>query len=151
MPRRDPERIDLGAIKTDRTGHAVPQGASFQAALHDDRECRDRYRLDRAFLATLPMKVNLARGLCRAWLVGSLLWIIYWSWRYYKYCHHDFSEYFLCYFGGGPSTYYTNERFYTELLEFVIGTPVLVFLLGAVALCVGRWIAKGFRPSDVGW
>ena len=106
------------------------------------------YRLDRAFLAALPVKINHARGLRRAWLVGSLFWIIYWSWRYCRYCHHDFPEYFLCYVGGGPSTYYTTERFYTELPEFVIGAPVLIFLLGAVALWIGRWVANGFRPAE---
>jgi hypothetical protein len=33
MPRRNPEDIDLGAIKTgvpDRAGHAVPQGAALK-------------------------------------------------------------------------------------------------------------------------
>jgi hypothetical protein len=41
-------------------GHAVPQGVSPQAALHDDRECRDRHRLDRAILAAIaPAKPPL--------------------------------------------------------------------------------------------
>jgi hypothetical protein len=33
-------------------------------------------------------------------------------------------------------------------LEFAIATPILAFLLGAMALWIGRWIAKGFRPSE---
>jgi hypothetical protein len=50
MPRRNSEDVDLDAIKADlefliERGHAVPQGASAQAALHDDRERRDRHRL----------------------------------------------------------------------------------------------------------
>jgi hypothetical protein len=61
MPRRNPEDIDLGAIKADlefliRAGRAVPQGASPQAALHVGRECRHRHRVDRDFLAALPLK-----------------------------------------------------------------------------------------------
>jgi hypothetical protein len=60
MPRRNPEDIDLGAIKADlefliEQVNAVPQGASPQAALHDARERCDRHRLDRAFLAALPL------------------------------------------------------------------------------------------------
>jgi hypothetical protein len=104
--------------------------------------------LDRAFLAALTVKINLVRGLRRAWLIGSLLWIIYWSWHYYDACLRDSSEYFWCYFNGISPTYYTHEHFFTELLEFAIGTPVLVFILGAVALWIGRWVAKGFRPSE---
>jgi hypothetical protein len=43
MPRRNPEDIDLGAIKADLEFliERVPQGASPEAALHDGRECRD--------------------------------------------------------------------------------------------------------------
>ena len=41
-------------------GHAVPRGASPQAALHDDWECRDRHRLDRVVLAALSLsRANL--------------------------------------------------------------------------------------------
>jgi hypothetical protein len=63
MPRRNPEDIDLGAIKDrpgipDRTGLTVPQGASLQAALHDGRECWDCHRLDRAILAALPLTTS---------------------------------------------------------------------------------------------
>jgi hypothetical protein len=60
IPRRNPEDIDLGAIKADlefliERVMRFPQGASPQAALHDGRECRDRHCLDRAFLAALPL------------------------------------------------------------------------------------------------
>jgi hypothetical protein len=60
MPRRNPEDIDLGAIKADlefliERGCAVPQGASPEARLYDDRKCRDRHCLDRAILAALPV------------------------------------------------------------------------------------------------
>jgi hypothetical protein len=38
--------------------------------------------------------------------------------------------------------------FYTELPEFVIGALVLIFLIGAVALWIGRSVANGFRPAE---
>ena len=57
--RPNPERIDLGAIKADlefliRAGRAVPQGAGPQTALHDDRKCRLRHRMDGAFPTRSP-------------------------------------------------------------------------------------------------
>jgi hypothetical protein len=62
MPRRNPEDIDLGAIKTDleflhRSSHAAPdpQGASPQTALRQGRECWDRHRVDRTVLAALSL------------------------------------------------------------------------------------------------
>ena len=59
VPRRNPEDMDHGAIKSDleflvELGRAAPRGASAQAALHNDRERRDRHRLDRTVLAALP-------------------------------------------------------------------------------------------------
>ena len=54
MPRRNPEDIGSRGDQDrfgvpDRTGHAIPQGASSKTRLYDDRERRDRHRLDRAF------------------------------------------------------------------------------------------------------
>jgi len=77
IPRRNPEDIDLGAIKADlspdRTGLAAPdpQRASRQTALRDGRECRARHPVDRVFLAALPIGLSIlvARIACsqRTW------------------------------------------------------------------------------------
>jgi hypothetical protein len=54
MPRREPEVIDVAAIKTDldfliERVERLRKGASPTTALRDARLCRHRYRLDRAF------------------------------------------------------------------------------------------------------
>jgi len=56
MPRRNPEDIDLGAIKADleflieRVARLpTRKEQALKAALRDGRECRIRHRLDRAF------------------------------------------------------------------------------------------------------
>ena len=57
---------------------------------------------------------------------------------------------YIKYWNATRTDYYPYT--YAELSEIIltpmIGTPLLVFLLGALALRVGRWIAKGFRPSQ---
>ena len=37
---------------------------------------------------------------------------------------------------------------FRALIEAAIGVPVLVFVFGALVIWVGRWVAKGFRPSQ---
>jgi hypothetical protein len=51
---------------------------------------------------------------------------------------------------GGPigPIYYTPDGFFTAVTEATFGVPIAAFLIGAVALWVGRWVAKGFRPSQ---
>jgi hypothetical protein len=62
QPERDPEDIDLAAIKADLeflmeqvAAAADQKGVSLQTAVHDDRLCRARHRLVRDFLAALPL------------------------------------------------------------------------------------------------
>jgi hypothetical protein len=85
MPRRNPEDIDLGAIKADlefliERGGAVPQGASPEAPLYDGRECRDRHRLDRASPTRLPIgsAPTTSSLRCRR-LRGSVM--LRWRWQ----------------------------------------------------------------------
>jgi hypothetical protein len=54
IPPRDPERVDLGRMQADI--EFLIQRIERLRRLHDGRQCRDRHRLDRAFLAALFVK-----------------------------------------------------------------------------------------------
>jgi len=95
--------------------------------------------------------MNLPRGLRRAWLVATILWVVYWLGYYFVGCKYypagvvaNAFPYTQCY----NVSYYTYIELFAAILKSMIGIPVLVFVLGAVVLWVGPWIAKGFRPSD---
>ena len=94
------------------------------------------------------MKINLACGLRRAWLVGSLLWMTYLVYYYDSRC--DFYTDYIKYWNASRTDYYpyTYHEFVVTAIKSVIGVPALAFILGTIALRVGSWIAKGFRPSE---
>src|SRR5271166_142243 len=121
----------------DRAGHPAPQGASPKIHLHDGRQRRDRHRLDRILLAALPVNINLARGLHRTWVVCLILWVIYWTEVYDSSCSSwdqgtikcDFNPFHAYYFYGAGN-----------IIEWFFGIPILIYILGAVALWAGRWV-----------
>ena len=93
-------------------------------------------------------------------MVVTILWMVYWLGYYFVGCKYhpkywsSYSSnafpYTQCSFGIEyyNGVYYTYEELFTAILKPMIGIPVVVFVLGAVVLWVGSWIAKGFRPSD---
>jgi hypothetical protein len=100
----------------------------------------------------VAMTINLARGLRRTWLVGTISWIAYACWHYFGHCGIPGGlsytrDKIRCDFGGEFIIYYPQTEFFAKLLELVIGIPVLAFVVGAWAMWAGKWIAKGFGPS----
>ena len=98
------------------------------------------------------MRVNLARGVRRIWVIGTALWIPYSIYHYRITCSFYFYPKFIrCPSLHGDIDYTTNQyyvQYFMTLIEKAIGVPILVFVLGTVVLWVGRWVAKGFRPSQ---
>ena len=96
------------------------------------------------------MRVNLARGLRRIWIAGTIPWIVYCLYHYSTKCF-IYPEAIRCWsLRGNSYSYdgYTTVQYFMTLIEAAITPPVLVFVLGTVIFWVGRWIAKGFQPSQ---
>jgi hypothetical protein len=91
--------------------------------------------------------MNIKAGLTRAWLVGSLAWVIYCTWQSDLACP-------LASIGvntpGAPWCGFENAEpltYYGGLALRMIAVPIAAWLVGAV----GYWIAAGFRrPSRAG-
>jgi hypothetical protein len=90
--------------------------------------------------------INLARGLIRIWIVGTILWSSYWVFWYIDHCRF-YPQQIACW-NSSRNYYYDNQEFPLAFLGWTIGAPMMALLIGALALWVGRWIAKGFRPSQ---
>ena len=87
--------------------------------------------------------MNTARGLRRLWVVATVVWLIHSAWFYHVHCQiarpqysHDW--FFEC--SGGEQHYYSAA----ELLFPIFLVPVLLFILGLIALWVVRWVVRGF-------
>jgi hypothetical protein len=87
--------------------------------------------------------MNIARGLRRLWVVVTVSWLMYCAWSYQAHCQiarpqysHDW--FFEC--SGGDRHYYSA----IELCFWVFLVPVLLFIMGLVALWVGGWVVRGF-------
>jgi hypothetical protein len=82
-------------------------------------------------------------------MVGVIPWIAYSLWYYFGNCTPYTDSSIHCYFDSkSMPTYYTPGKFFSDLIVSITDVPILAFLVGAVALRVGSWIAKGFRPSQ---
>jgi hypothetical protein len=108
-------------------------------------------------LNDILVKMNLARGLLRIWLVGTVSWLIYSAIHYYGDCVYHAITWrrepypnIVCSrsFGFKREIYYLQENYVIDILVYVLGVPILAFVLGVAVLLASRWIAKGFRPSQ---
>jgi hypothetical protein len=167
MPRRKPEDIDLAAIKTDlefliervsrlptrkeqalRPLHVMVGSAAVVIAwieFSGDTAYESVPRASKHKGALV--KLNLAEGLFRIWVVGTILWSLYSIFDYFGRCHFYPNE-INCRYRSNDYLVYNRGEFSAVFLGWTIGVPIGAFLIGVVALRVGRWIAKGFRPSQ---
>jgi hypothetical protein len=93
------------------------------------------------------VKTNLNRGLFRLWLVGSILWVMYWVPAYYAHCYKPS---FIACTWDSESVYsqYHDEEFVIAVLLWLLGIPAVAFVLGIIASRVRLWIYRGFRSSE---
>jgi hypothetical protein len=155
MPRGNPGDIDLSAIKAD-----LEFLVEWVTRFRKEQALKPVYTMIGSaaiviawiepFLAALPVKVNFAGGLRRIWIIGTILWIACSLYHYGTTCS-VYPEAIHCWSLRGYYDY-TFVQFFMTLIETEIGIPVLVFAFGTVVLWVGRWVAKGFQPSQhQGW
>ena len=84
--------------------------------------------------------MNLRRGLFRAWVVASVVWVGACILRYNFSCF--FGSYSGCEWWAYPTlNYYVSPNDYVEVLAKTFGVPIAAFVIGIAAL----WAAKGFQ------
>ena len=97
--------------------------------------------------------MNIGRGLFRFWLIGTALWVIYWSYRCATNCSFT-TELVVCGFdsilfnhhwSAGVVHDSNNDPWqtYWNLIKGLIEIPILVLFLGIAA----KWAIRGFRSS----
>ena len=71
------------------------------------------------------------RGIFRLWVLGSIIWIAFWSWRRDLICELD-----LPHFGSGPWCFYQSwdVAFHVTTAVLLLGPPALFGLIGWVAM-----------------
>lgn len=75
--------------------------------------------------------MNLARGLFRVWVVGSVIWTGYWLWDWVLICQFTFD----------PPERCLRPVPWEGLAIIVLLYPVLALLAGRVLI----WMVRGFR------
>jgi len=95
--------------------------------------------------ATLD-QMNWRRGLLRAWVVVTAVWVTYSVAYYYGNCvrmyDYAYGTFVGCYEGSAGRVDYTYQQLFEQLFEWLIGVPAAVFALGIIVV----WVARGFRP-----
>ena len=82
--------------------------------------------------------LGVRRGLLRLWMVGSAIWIAYWSWYFYWQC--DWGQVFTCV---APPSLYPAYFTILGVLQRLLAAPFLVLVVG-LAL---DWAVRGFQKS----
>jgi hypothetical protein len=101
----------------------------------------------------------------RLWLVVTTPWLIYWVWLVLVDCNAKVRwyapSYYLHYYGRAchffssyPSMVGADDSWGFVLWVFrwavltPILIPILVLIIGSLALVVGRWVARGFAQKE---
>lgn len=89
--------------------------------------------------------MNWNRGLFRAWLVISVLWLSYSGWLWYSACGWGGGVLWCPVGGGRPfvAVEYTYPFEAWRMCKEVLTFPLLLLVGGFIAL----WIARGFRAT----
>lgn len=88
--------------------------------------------------------MNIRRGLFRAWVFGSVIWVGYWIWLSTYGCSRSLEDSLYCPTGIGDwmaPISYMPLSFYNRVILIGIGLPMAVLLCGISCI----WVARGFR------
>jgi|SRR6516164_3927900 len=94
----------------------------------------------------------MIRGFRRIWLVGAMVWALYWVGIYWTYCHYPSvvqPHSIICrrdWWPGGYQLIDPSMFYYT--LSSVLTTAIFGVIALTGALWALSWILRGFQPSQ---